>query len=107
MRVGRYINEVCSLFNVEVLVDIANDGNALKIENRCVHHDPGSAPLYVVVALGVRSGTEEPYSFNMTRWYSTEDELDEFCELNINRFRIAAKDYQENCAPVPDATEWR
>jgi hypothetical protein len=107
MRVGAYINEVCLLFNLEVLIDIADDGAALNIENRCTHHDPGSVPLNVQVAIGVRAGTEEPYSFNMTRWYPSEDALDEFCELNINRFRIAAKEYHEKCAPVPDATEWR
>jgi hypothetical protein len=123
MRVGRYINEVCLLFNVEVLVDIANGDLALCdgykvseshfVEGECVavtdidtNHD-GSPALQVRVSLGVLSGTEEPFSFNMTRWYPSEDELDEFCELNINRFRIAAKEYHENCAPVPDATDWR
>jgi hypothetical protein len=118
MRVGRYINEVCLLFGVEVLVDIANDGVALcdgyKVSHEDTNHDPATVPLQVRVALGVLAstvntlnGTEEPFSFNMTRWYPSEDELDEFCELNINRFRIAAREYHENCAPVPDATEWR
>jgi len=118
MRVGRYINEVCLLFNVEVLIDLNEtalcDGYKFEhshfVDGECVavtEGEEGGVPLKVRVALGVQSSTEEPFSFNMTRWYPSEDELDEFCELNINRFRIAAKEYHEHCAPVPDATEWR
>jgi hypothetical protein len=60
-----------------------------------------SKPLKVSVAIG-----DDPDNYAvvqvLTRWFSTEDELDEFCELNINRFRIAAQQQA-----VPDATEWR
>lgn len=86
-RVGASINEVCLLFDVDVLVDIANDSIAM-----C-----DGVPLQVRVALGA-----DGMRSLMTRWFASEEELDEFCQLNINRFRIAARQ-----PIVPDATEWR
>lgn len=105
MRVGRHINEVCQIFDVEVLVDIANDGVGLcdgyKVSHEDTNHDPSTVPLQVRVALGTRCSDTVAV---MTRWFRSEEELDEFCELNINRFRIAASEVD---AVLPDATEWR
>lgn len=87
MRVGRYINEVCGLLDVTVLHDIT-------IENDVVTG---------CVALGQEGEINAGIRFAVvTKWFANEQELDEFCELNINRFRIAA---QQQTAV--DATEWR
>lgn len=102
MRVGRYINEVCLLLGTDLLVSIANEDAALFQWTKT-----SSVPLQVRVALGVSIESSEEPGYNMTRWYATEDELDEFCELNINRFRIAAKEHKDKFAPIPDATKWR
>jgi hypothetical protein len=87
MRIGRYINEVCALLDANVLTDLDGDVDNLK----------------VVVAIGIRvDHSAGETGCIITKWFSTEEELDEFCELNINRFRIASQ--QET---VVDATEWR
>ena len=90
-RVGRYINEVCELFDVTVLCDIEEvDG---KIRS--------------VVAIGWNSEPDAGIMYGtITNWFSSEQELDEFCERNIVRFREEAEKCN-NGAPVPDATEWR
>ena len=109
MRVGRYINEVCALFDVNVIVDIDSNPAAIcdgyKIEHRVTNHDAASKPLPITVALGIDPDLSAGIrSFVMTKWFSTEEKLDEFCELNINRFRNAAA--ESNHVPM-DATEWR
>jgi len=96
MTKGRYINEVCELFDITVLCDFTVEGEGTDNETikPCVALGWNSEP-----DAGIRYGT-------VTNWFSTEAELDEFCELNINRFRIAAAEC-DNGAAVPDATEWR
>ncbi len=95
MRVGRYINEVCELLDIEVLCDIeeVGDGNDFRVKP-CV-----ALGWYGEPAAGIRYGVVTP-------WFPTEEKLDEFCELNINRFRLAAAACERGEA-VPDATEWR
>lgn len=95
-RVGRYINEVCELFDVTVLCDVeavSDDENDFRVKS-CVAIGWNSEP-----DAGIRYGT-------ITNWFSSEQELDEFCERNIVRFREEAEKCN-NGAPVPDATEWR
>jgi hypothetical protein len=86
MRVGRYINEVCALLNANVVTSVDGDFDSMK----------------VTVAIGIHSDSTGETGVVVTKWYSTEDALDEFCELNINRFRIEAQKQT-----VPDAKEWR
>jgi hypothetical protein len=95
MRVGRHINEVCELFDIQVLCDIeaVGDGDDLRVKPCVALGCPGE------LAAGI------PYVV-VTPWFPTEEELDEFCELNINRFRLAAAACERGEA-VPDATEWR
>jgi hypothetical protein len=95
MRVGRYINEVCALFDVTLIIDV--DGTL------------DSKVIKVSVALGVRTDDNKTMGetgYLLTNWFPGEDELDEFCELNINRFRIAASAVTKG-ADMPDAREWR
>lgn len=90
-RVGRYINEVCELFDVTVLCD-------------CEEVDE---KIRTVVAIGWNSEPDAGIRYGtITNWFSSEQELDEFCERNIVRFREEAEKCN-NGAPVPDATEWR
>jgi hypothetical protein len=86
MRVGRYINEVCALFDAHVVTSVEGDFDSMK----------------VTVALGIHADSAGETGVVITKWFSTEEELDEFCELNVNRFRIEAQKQT-----VPDATEWR
>jgi hypothetical protein len=95
LRVGRYINEVCELLDIDVLTDIEEVGNESNPKIKPVvalgwHGEP---------AAGIRYGV-------VTRWFNNEEELDEFCELNIERFRTAAEEC-ENGAAIPDASDWR
>lgn len=93
MTKGLFINEVCAMFDISVLTDIEGDLS--------------DSPIRVVVALGERAETAAGLvGYVMTPWFSTEDELDKFCEQNINRFHIAAAECELGAA-VPDATEWR
>lgn len=100
MRVGRYINEVCEMLDLTVLVDIdvvpyATEEQAAKNEF--------TEKIRTFVAIGQEA---EPGAglrgIMVTKWFESEDQLDEFCELNINRFRIASQSGE-----VVDATEWR
>jgi len=99
MRVGRYINEVCELFDIYVLCDIesiSDDEHGFLVK-----------PVKPVCALGWHSEPDAGIRYGVvTPWFSSEEELDEFCELNINRFRMAAAECEHGAA-VPDATEWR
>lgn len=96
MRVGRYINEVCELFDLTVLCDI-----------EAVSDDENDFRVKPVIAIGQQSELAAGLpGFTLTTWFSTEEELDEFCELNINRFRVAAAECEMGAA-VPDATGWR
>jgi hypothetical protein len=112
MRVGRYINEVCALFDVNVIIDIDASLEAITDGYKVTHESPGenyqgSKPIKISVALGVRSEYSAGESgYVMTKWFADENELDEFCELNINRFRIAASACAKG-ADTPDAREWR
>jgi hypothetical protein len=101
MRVGRYINIVALMLDMEVLIDINETAlcDGYKLSHKSGDEGVGGAPLRVRVALGVRSDAGDVI---VTKWFENEDQLDEFCELNINRFQIAAASGE----PV-DATEWR
>jgi len=95
MRVGRYINEVCQSLDINVLHDV-----------EAVSDEENELCVRACVALGERAEHAAGLvGFTVTRWFPTEEELDEFCELNINRFRNAAAEC-DNGAPVPDATAW-
>lgn len=93
---GVFINEVCSLFDVEILTDVeslSNDENDFRVKP--------------VIAIGARAELGAGLiGFVMTPWFSTEEELDAFCQRNIEAFRVAAEAC-ENGAPVVDATEWK
>lgn len=90
-RVGRFVNEVCELFDVQVLCDIEEvDGKIRSVVAIGWNSEPDA---------GIRYGT-------ISNWFSSEQELDEFCERNIERFREEAVKC-DNGAPVPDATEWK
>jgi hypothetical protein len=88
MRIGRYINEVCQLLDVEVLHDIEIN-------------DAGDVQGFVALGMDGNEAAGVRYA-PITKFYPSEEELDEFCELNINRFRIAAT--SNDCV---DAREWR
>jgi hypothetical protein len=95
MRVGRYINEVCQLLReascggIRVLADVCEENGVIT----------GGVSLGFCSAPGSDGITSY---FCVTRWFPSEEELDEFCELNINRFRIAARSPE-----TVDAKEWR
>lgn len=105
MRVGRYINEVCQMLDLTVLTDIdlvpvSRDGVA------GTNADLNGCDEFAVrtsVAIGQEAESAAGIrGVLVTNWFANEDELDEFCELNINRFRIAAQSGE-----VVDASEWR
>jgi hypothetical protein len=102
MRDGKFIDQVCNLFDVNVLHDI-------EIVTKYDEFNSGEPMVERVrgtVALGLRAEhSAGEVGFVMTNWFNSEDELDEFCEANISRFQIAAAEC-ENGAPVPDATVW-
>lgn len=92
MRVGANINAVCEMFDLEVLTDIT------EVEDK----------IHACFAIGQEAEHGAGLvRFEITRWFDSEEELDEFCETNLERFRVAAKECSDNFAPVPDATEWR
>jgi hypothetical protein len=95
MRVGRFVNEVCLMYDVDVLVDL--DGLHLTWNEGVALCD---GYLGVKVALGVRNESAT-ISKIMTPWFATEEELDEFCERHIGRFMFEAI-----MDEMPDATEW-
>jgi hypothetical protein len=85
----RYIDEVCNLFDCEVLYDIEETeqgmvNTAVSIGSRAEH------------AAGL-------IGFIMTPWFHTLDELNAFCCLHIEKFREIGEKEDE---PAPDATDW-
>lgn len=100
MRVGRYINEVCQLLDLTVLCDI--DMVPCATEEQA---NEGTVDFKIRTSVAIGQEAESAAGLRgvlVTNWFENEDQLDEFCELNINRFRIAAKSGE-----VVDATEWR
>ena len=84
MRVGRYINTVCQLFDVQVLYDF-----------EAVSDDENDFRVRPYVALGEMSNYATEFrGYEITPWFPSEEELDEFCERNINSFHIAACEIQ-------------
>lgn len=93
---GVFINEVCNLFDIQVLHDM---------EPLSDNEDDMS--FKSVVAIGWNAEPDAGIRYGVvTPWFSTEEELDAFCERNIEAFREAAVAC-DNGAPVVDATEWK
>jgi hypothetical protein len=75
---------VCQLFDVEVLYNI-----------EAVSDDENDFRVRPCVALGEISDYAAGFrGYEITPWFSSEEELDEFCECNINSFHIAACEIQ-------------
>jgi hypothetical protein len=97
-NVGRFINEVCQLFDITVLCDIediSDEGEEFRVKT--------------VVCLGWNSEPDAGIRYGtVTPWFANEDELEAFCERNIEAFRKHAdamdKDYT---VAVVDATDWK
>lgn len=93
---GRFINEVCGMFDIYVLHDmepLSNDENDFRFKS--------------VVALGWNAEPDAGIRYGVvTPWFSTEEELDVFCQRHLEEFKTAAVAC-DNGAPVVDATEWR
>jgi hypothetical protein len=99
----RYVDEVCNLYDCEVLCDIEE-----------TEHDPLGVDwtglretvtkVEPVIAIGSRAEMGAGLvGFVMTPWFHTLEELDAFCWLHIEKFReIGEKDDE----PAPDATGW-
>ena len=89
----RFIEEVCNLFDVEVLCDIEPVDPANEAD---VRYNP-------VIAIGARAELGAGLvHYVMTPWFSTEQELDDFLSLHIDSLRM----YTETDAPVPNITDW-
>lgn len=86
----RFIDEVCNLFDMEVLCDIEPIADRINWE---VRYKP-------TVGIGCRT---EEIGFIMTPWFTSLEELNAFCELHVEKFREASKDSEE---PAPNATDW-
>ena len=92
----RFIEEVCNLFDVEVLCDIEPVDPANEAD---VRYNP-------VIAIGARAELGAGLvHYVMTPWFKDETELNYFCERNIEKFRAASTACDEGAA-VPDATDW-
>ncbi len=90
----RYVDEVCNLFDCEVICDI----EPAEPENE------ESTAIIPMIAIGSRGEYAAGLvSFVMTPFFRTMEELEAFCWLHIEKFReIGAKDDE----PAPDATGW-
>jgi hypothetical protein len=92
----RFIDEVCNLFDVEVICDIETADPLNEAE---VRYNP-------VVAIGARAEHGAGlFGYTMTPWFREMVDLNHFCERNIEKFREASVAC-DNGAAVPDATGW-
>lgn len=90
----RYTNEVCRLFDCDILCDIEVSTG----------ENPEELRVMPLVAIGSRGEYQGGLvSFIMTPFFSTMERLDDFCKRHIERFREVAEDQN---SPAPDATEW-
>jgi hypothetical protein len=85
----RFIDEVCNLFDVEVLCDIEPVADRVKWE---VRYKP-------TLALGSRS---DEVSFIMTPWFTSLEDLDAFLERHIATLRTMVGDD----VPAPNMVGW-
>jgi hypothetical protein len=84
----RFIDEVCNLYDCEVLADCE------QVEGL----------IHSVVSIGSRGSYENvEVSFTMTPRFNSLEELEAFCSRHIEKFRMIAEDPD---SPAPDATEW-
>ncbi len=89
----KFIQEVCEMFDVEVLCDI----EPAEPENE------ESTKIIQVIALGCRAEMGAGlWGFTMTPWFSTEQELDDFLGLHIDSLRVHAATVEH----VPNITDW-
>ncbi len=106
----RFIDEVCNLYDCEVIVDIEETlvfppkGMPFNLPTADYLKMEPDTHVKPVVAIGSRSDYSAGLvSFVMTPFFSTLEELNAFCERHIERFRAIGEDPD---APAPDATEW-
>lgn len=98
---GINIKEVCELFDVTVIDDLdvteyeTINGEDVPVKFKTVH----ALGWHSEMSAGIRGGT-------MTGWFDSIEALENFCYLNINRFRIEAAKCNDG-APIPDASDWR
>lgn len=106
----RFVDEVCNLYECDVICDIEESlvfppsDTPLTLPVDCYLKMEPESRVKPVVAIGSRG--EYPaglVSFVMTPFFSTLEELDDFCSRHIDRFRSLAQDPD---APAPDATCW-
>lgn len=92
----KFTEEVCGLFDLEVLCDIDPVDPTNEADTRTVS----------VIAIGARQELGAGLvGFTITPWFRTPEELNYFCERNIEKFQAAAVAC-DNGAPVVDATDW-
>jgi hypothetical protein len=90
----KYTKEVCELFDVIVLNDMA----ALSDDENDMQHK-------TVYALGWHAEPSAGINYGIvTNWFDSLEELNAFCKRNIKRFRKWA-DREDGI--VPDASEWK
>lgn len=85
----RYIDEVCNLFDVEILCDIEAIPDRI---NWDVRYKP-------TVAIGSRS---DEVSFVMTPWFTSLEDLDAFLQRHIATLRAMNGDD----VPAPIMVDW-
>jgi len=85
----RFVDEVCNLFDVDVVCDIEAIPDRV---NRNVRYKP-------MIALGSRS---DQVSFIMTPWYASLEELDTFLGRHIATLRQMVGDD----VPAPNMVNW-
>ena len=108
------VKEVCELFDVTVLADIHEpaqgahiapcpkvDGDGYGVGAEEIECTCRPIQCYAIgwngePDAGIRYGT-------VTNFFDSMNELEAFCERNIERFRQAAKDDE---AVIPDASDW-
>jgi hypothetical protein len=89
---GQFTKEVCDLFDISLLSDMEPTD-----EMNC------SSPWIEVYALGWRSELAAGIrAGTITEWFNTPEELEQFCQKHIARFRAASEDD----GTIPDATDW-
>ena len=98
----RFVDEVCNIFDCEVLCDIEEVRTSRPVLVYLVSEPEWR--VKPVVAIGSRGDFPAGLvSFVMTPFFNTLEELDEFCSRHIEKFRRIGEDPD---APAPDATCW-
>lgn len=97
----RYVDEVCNLFNCEVICNIVEkEHDPLGVDWTSLRET--QTIVEPVIAIGSRIEFDTGLAgFVMTPWFHELAELNAFCQRHIEKFRDLVEKQ-----PAPDATSW-